>query len=90
MNAQDFVYSLDEAKDKFQVIELFEEQSYLVLNGTPDKDGYCWLKFAVFDFAYQETSEADIKLSLVFHENGPTGGYRNKPGKRKTVLRHDE
>jgi len=68
------VYSLTEAKEKFEVREIFPD-CWLVLNWDDDLDRF-WLKFGVFDFFQSQIDGSNLKMGLIFHGAGTTNGLR--------------
>lgn len=69
INALDKDYSLDYAKQNYEVIELVEDQSWLVLNKTE-----YWMKYAVLQFAHSNSDRTELMTSIVFHGEGTING----------------
>ena len=65
------VYSLDDAKAKYEVREL--NGGYLVLNWDNEK---LWLKFAVMSFYSANGDGSHVYLSVEFYGEGPSGSLR--------------
>lgn len=65
------VYSLDEAKEKYEVRTLTDD-SYLVLNRNRFGNNENWLDFAVLEFSYSDVDSTNVFLSCVFNGGGPT------------------
>lgn len=65
------VYSLDKALSRYEVRRIGE--GYLVLNR--DADGL-WVKFAVLQFCCSDCHGGNVRLTCVFHGEGPSGNLR--------------
>ena len=66
-------YSLLKIKSVFEVVELIEENAWLVLKWDEEK---LWLHFAVLEFHSQIYGEENIELTQCFHGEGPSGALR--------------
>ncbi len=65
-------YSLDEAREKYEVRDLGADV-YLVLNWDEEK---IWLKFALFTFHSSEMNDENTLLSVQFFGEGPANILR--------------
>lgn len=98
-NCNDLLYKLDTLKENFQYEELIPESLWVMHNNNPDKDGYCSLDFAFFDFNSSDGDGSNVELNMIMYGWGPTGtlkecrhtywgkdGYIFYPNKKKIEI----
>lgn len=66
-----WVYSLDKAKEKFEVAQV-ADRGWVVVK----TDGPITIDFAVFEFSHSDADDSNIMMSHIFHGTGPSGGLR--------------
>ena len=69
---KEFLYSLDDAKERYEVVEL-TKNGYLVLKWDADK---FWLHFAVLDFHHSDGDDKNVALCVQFYGEGPVGNLK--------------
>ncbi len=65
------LFDLSYLKEKYEVHSI-SESGYIIINDQKDD----FVKFAVMSFYMSDLDDSNIKVSLVFHGEGPSGALR--------------
>lgn len=68
-------FSLQDAREKFEVRELIKDHAWLVLKRVSDEESV-FLDFAVLEFATQVVGNEEVECQVVFHGHGLSGALR--------------
>lgn len=75
-NCNDNIYFLDDFQASELQVEQLNDNLWVVHNYKVNKDNYCWLEFAFFEFNSSDGDGSNIELTMMMNGNGPVGSLK--------------